>query len=425
MHPAFKGLPILLWLLLPFYLVLVFCLSVPELQGDEGRYLEYAENITHGFYTDAENPSIRNGPAYPLFLTPFAYWDAPYVLPRLCNAFFLFVAIVFLHRTLLLMHVPRKAALGFSLFLGLYPPLLLASSMILTEALTVLLLCLIPYHLVRTQHGAFTFRHWLSGAFIFGLLALTKVIFFHVFLASLLALGLLYLLRRPKYTLRVMTILAGGILFFLPFLVHTYQLTGKPFYSGTQGGAILYFRATPFEGEYGDWFSEAMVLDVDGIHDRLRKGGDLGPLKENHGDFYRHLQGMTEVQKDSAFKSMAWQYMQSHPIKYLENTVANVGRLFFNYPLSYRQQTLATYLYLAPNIFIVVAFFSCVLVALTGRRKLPLPLLYTCLLSGIYLGAMVFLIGRARHLVPALPAILLLVAFASTRLLRIQWRHLE
>ncbi|MFM7359153.1 MAG: hypothetical protein ACKO1T_11320 [Sediminibacterium sp.] len=39
-----------------------------EMEGDEGRYFMFAQNLAQGFYSPREGLNLWNGPGYPLFL---------------------------------------------------------------------------------------------------------------------------------------------------------------------------------------------------------------------------------------------------------------------------------------------------------------------------------------------------------------------
>ena len=57
-----------LLLLLPLVGVFFFGEFNQGLEGDEPRYLGYANNLLNGFYANPNNPELTNGPGYPLFI---------------------------------------------------------------------------------------------------------------------------------------------------------------------------------------------------------------------------------------------------------------------------------------------------------------------------------------------------------------------
>ena len=59
--------------LLPFlvlYVVLVLVFHKDAMEGDEGRYVFFAENLSQGFYSPRDEINLWNGPGYPLVLVP-------------------------------------------------------------------------------------------------------------------------------------------------------------------------------------------------------------------------------------------------------------------------------------------------------------------------------------------------------------------
>jgi hypothetical protein len=92
-----------------FYIVVTAVSHPPGLIWDEARYLDYARNITQGFYAEPENPDFVNGPGYPLVLAALLKLNAPLFLMRQLNALFMALAAWFSHRAVLPFHSqPRQ-----------------------------------------------------------------------------------------------------------------------------------------------------------------------------------------------------------------------------------------------------------------------------------------------------------------------------
>ena len=109
---------------LPFlilYVILILLFSVTQNHGDEIRYITYAKNLTHGFYSPPyPYIDLGNGPGYPLLITPLVAINAPLIFIKLMNAFFLYFSIVFLFKALQQI-LPFKFSLIFSLIWAIYP----------------------------------------------------------------------------------------------------------------------------------------------------------------------------------------------------------------------------------------------------------------------------------------------------------------
>src|SRR5262249_42095443 len=144
----------------------------------------------------------------------------------------------------------------------------------------------------------------------------------------------------------------------LPYLLYTYSLTGKIFYWGNSGGLQLYSMSTPYPGEYGDW------LFIEHV-----KANKLSA--EHHLAFLQELDKLPSIERDDALKRAGIRNILNHPLKYFENWVCNVSRLFFDYPYSYVEQTPKTLFYMVPGMFILVLATLSIYPAWRRRRDTP------------------------------------------------------
>ena len=71
-RPALSLLPVLL-----LCAGVVLLLANDALEGDEGRYVDYARNMLQGFYTPADAINLISGPGYPFILMPLVLFDVP------------------------------------------------------------------------------------------------------------------------------------------------------------------------------------------------------------------------------------------------------------------------------------------------------------------------------------------------------------
>src|SRR5579862_879669 len=87
----------------------------PSLYGDEIRYVDFAHNLIHGFYSPfPEHINLWNGPGYPLILVPFIALKMPVIYITLLNALYQYMAVVLLYKAVRLV-ASDKIALLFSL----------------------------------------------------------------------------------------------------------------------------------------------------------------------------------------------------------------------------------------------------------------------------------------------------------------------
>lgn len=406
--------------LLGTYLIVVLVLapSLVELSelGDERRYLRYAGNLAQGFFTEAQNPELRNGPGYPLVLMPFVALKISLLVPRLLNAFFVFAGVIYLYKTLSF-YTKKKYALIFSYLVGLYPPLIRWMYALYSEPLAFMLICGLLFHFCKLYQDEKIYRKQVVFASLYlGFLVLTKIIFLQVMMLSLILLLGLLVFKRNSLIVKSTFIIFGGFVFVSPYLVHAYSLTGKLFYVGTGGGATLYHRSTPYENEWGNWFAAERVLGTDNQSKFYR---DLSKLSANHREFYLQLEPLSHMERDSVFKAKAIENMMKHPKKYLKNTVSNIGRLLFHYPFSYRDQNLTAYGYLVPNMFIIVLWILSLYPAFLVRKEIPFEIRASLVFILIYAGGIVLLGGRGRNFIPMVPILVLFSVYVYTNILNI------
>lgn len=406
--------------LLVLYLILIV-LFAPSVHGDEVRYLNYAKNMAQGFYTDPDNPKLSNGPGYPLVLVPFVASNVNVLIPRALNAILVFIAVIYLYKTMLL-YTNKKQAVIFAYIIGLYPPLLRWMIVLYSESLAFMLMSGFIYHFCQLfQYKKLDWKHCILASFFLGFLVNTKVIFFHVMILSAIIIIILFLIRKYKTYQKAIFVLIGGTIFIIPYLIYAYMMTGKLFYLGTQGGEILYHRSTPYENEWGNWFSSKDILSNENEKTQSNKVyQDLSELSLNHREFYLQLQPLSHIQRDSVFKAKAFENMKKYPVKYVKNTLSNIGRLLFHYPISYRSQNLNAYAYMIPNMFIVVLLILIIYPAFLARKRIPFEIFALLIFAFIYGCGMTLLSGKGRYFIIMVPSLVLFLVFAYTRILDIR-----
>jgi len=426
--------------LLLLYLFIVIMLSSPSFEGDESDYVAYASRLTQEQVSPIETVSLWCGPGYPIVLTPFAYFELPWLAAKLLNAVFVFGAILYFYGTLA--HwLEDTHAFIFAWVLGLHPPLWREMPALHTESLVFLLMCGFLFHFTKSlsKQGAAALRrdeknnasdlppkgqtpvrigskssrasthawlHVLAASLFLGYLALTKILYGYAILVGLLLFVALYFLRKQEKEKKTVCIYSLALIWCLPYLMYTYSLTDKVFCWGTSGGMSLYWISTPNQDELGDWFSFADV--------------QTNPDLAQHKPFFDEVADLPQVQRDSEFKKQAIFNITHHPKKFLANWTANIGRLLFSYPYSYSQQKLSTYFYLAPNMFLVVVFILSIGPAILRWNCIPFDIFALLLFALIAFGGSSLLSAYSRQFSPLAPILLLWIAFIYTRIVRIR-----
>jgi hypothetical protein len=146
---------------------------------------------------------------------------------------------------------------------------------------------------------------------------------------------------------------------------------------------------------------------------------NLSTLSKNHREVYLEFEHLTYMERDSAFKSIAIENMNTHPDAYIKNTAANIGRLLFHYPFSYREQNLNAYGYMIPNMFIIVVWLLSLYPAFLRRKKLPFELNAMIIFTLIYACGIVVADGRGRNFIIMAPSLVLFSAYIYTNILKI------
>ena len=390
------------------YLILIVLISSNTLQGDEKGYVAYANRLSLGTYFPQLDISLWWGPGYPIILTPFVHWKLPLIAAKLLNSIFLLGAVIYFYKSLDL-YIKKKYATILAFLLGLYPPLLREIHLLMTESFVFFLVCGFMYHYCKIfrKPQIHWFHIFLSSMYL-GYLAITKIFFGYVILASILLYSFLFVWQRKEWFMKTTLINLLALTFCIPFLLITYLYSGKIFYWGTSGGMSLYWMSSPYNSELGDWFS---FKDV-----------EERPELSQHRNFFEKIDFLSNIEKDEAFKKKAVENIIEHPLKYAINWVANIGRLFFSYPFSYTPQKFSTYFYLVPNMFIFVFLALSIYPAFLRRKFIPYEIYTLTVFTLTALGGTSLLSAYDRQFRPLVPILSLWLSFLYFRVLKIEIR---
>ena len=401
-RPAFAFLP-----LVALYLLMVLASPSSAPFSDSTRYIWFAENLARGYYSPRPDINLWNGPGYPFLLWPFAALGLPWGLAKIVNCFLMFGALVYFH-AMLRSYVSPRAALVTSYVLGLWPPILRIVPELLTEVLSIFLVCGFAFHVSRLGcRGRKFWFHLSMAAFYMAYLSLTRVYYGYVILVCLVAFAGLYLWKR-RPLLRAYAIVFGlGLVLCIPYLIYTYSLTGRVFYWSTSAGLSLYWMASPYKSDLGDWHLPSTV-----------KG--IPQLAKNHAEFFSEIGSLSQVEQDAALRRRALENIAHHPGAFLKNCLANIGRLLFNYPYAYNPQRPSTYLYALPGMLLVVASLLCIRPTIARRRQVPAEFLALLIFGAVAFGGSSLLSAFNRFFLPLLPIVLLWLCFVLTRFVKIE-----
>jgi hypothetical protein len=109
------------------------------------------------------------------------------------------------------------------------------------------------------------------------------------------------------------------------------------------------------------------------------------------------------VEKDRVLRQQAVKNIREHPAKFARNWVANLGRLFGEYPFSYESPKPMTYLKLAFGLPLMLVSVLSLIPAYAKRRRIPFQVGALFLVGLTYVGGSSLLSAYNRMLLPVLP----------------------
>ncbi len=401
----------------PFLLLFVLYvlkMHSDSMDGDEGGYIKFAENLLNGFYSPpAPDINLWWGPGYPMILVPFLALSLPVICITLMNALFQYLSIVFLFKSLLQFVSFRKALL-FSLFWAFCYSSYVHISFILTEPFTIFLISLLIFTLTKAFNNKWKGYLYISG-FIIGYIALTKVIFGYVILLLLLGSILLWIINRnnPNYRKGALIMLIAFATV-TPYLTYTYSLTGKLLYWGNSGGMSLYWMSTPYETEFGDWNNEKLGAD---LNDPERPGAAVN-LQLNHQKDIDEVLKFKAVERDEAYKKIAVTNIKNHPVKFIKNIVSNISNLIFGFPGSYTYQRPLLKIWYFSILYTLMLF--CLIPTIINWRKLHYSVRFLLVFAFIFFGGSSVVGGYSRQFVIIIPLFIFWIAYIMNEFLSVR-----
>jgi hypothetical protein len=385
-------------------------MSTDSFVGDEARYLMFADNLAHGFYSPVNNINLWNGPGYPFILTPFVLLKLPLLTVKLLNAFLLFMAVLFFYKTLQLYIKNELHVVFISYLFGIYPPFFIYLHQILTETLSIFLICGLMFHTCKMfNDNRSSKKNFCIASLYLAYLALTKIFFGYVILAGTLLFLFLYFWKKKEIFRKIFAVYLFALLLCSPYLFYTYLLTNRIFYWGDSGGLSLYWMSTPYDNEFGDWFDYQKVFE--------------DPQLGKHHDFFDKIRTLPSVQRDDELKKQAIINIKDHPLKYLKNISANIGRMLFNYPYSFVPQKKRTFFYIIPNMFLAVCSTICVYPYFARRRLIPGEIHFIAVFFVISFTGSALVSAYPRQFMILVPVLLFWLFIVISRTVHIELRH--
>lgn len=370
-----------------------------ELVADEIRYVGFASNLSHGYYSPAfPNINLWSGPGYPIVLWIFHHViHLPYWLIRYSNAIFMVLSVLFVYKSLVELSNQRMGLFG-SGILAFFYPIYQDLPFLLTETL-VLLLVSISIYLVSTLGKENGSRKYIYLGVMLGILTLVKVIFGLV-IPLVVVLTLFFSTRKKK----IFTTAFVWFLMVLPWLFYTQQLTSRIFYWGNAGGMSLYWMSSPAPNEYGDWNNETFTAGCKASHDDC----NAHYFEEYHAEDMARIKDFPSIKKDDAYKQLAISNIKNHPVKFIKNIVFNWSRMLFGMPFSYTAFKDKTLIRLPAGLLVLLAVLYCSFNILKRWKERTEEQKMIWLFLAVYLGGSSLLSAYPRMLNVVIPVLTIL-----------------
>lgn len=405
-----------------YYVYYIIRHRYPALYGDETRYIGFATNLLHGFYSPPmPHIDLWNGPGYPIVLMPFIALHVPFIYLPLINAVFTYLSAIFLYKALCHFINPKWALL-FGIIWAVYPNMISMLTSIYTEPLTAFIVTSFIYSITLFYKKGSN-KYLLISGLLLGFLVLVKIVFGYVLLICLVVCLVLLIIKKSKNYYKSVYILLIAFALTLPYLIYTYGLTGKVFYWGNSGGMSLYWMSTPYDQEYGDWKTASLVNSQFPVAYQSTEGDSL--LKLNHSKEVSFIVNHNEVERDALFKQAAIRNIKSNPKKFIRNYYYNMGRLFFNFPYSYAYQDGETLNNIINGSLILWACVITAIISIVNWRRMIYPVKFVLLITLVYLVLTTALSAYPRQLDVVVPVLLFWMAIIIANLPKIKLKLTE
>lgn len=407
----------------PFLLYYVYYIlkhKWPVLYGDEPRYIGFAVNLLHGFYSPpAPGINLWNGPGYPIVLMPCAALHLPVIFYLLLNALFYYFSIIFLYKALTTVArewIARFFAIIWAFYFNIYTYL----PAILTEIFSAFLIAAFIYSAVLFYRDG-KFKHLILSGFLLGFLTLTKIIFGYVLLSGLLICLILLVFNKVKRNyLNSIYIIFVAFLTTAPYLLYTYNLTGRFFYWGNSGGMSLYWMSTPDNLEYGDWKLPSLTNLLSPQPFNTTEGDSL--LKANHLTEITSILKHEGVEQDVLFKKAAIRNIRSAPKKFIKNYFYNLSRMLFDFPYTYSYQIPQTITNILTGSLVLWAGVVALILSIINWRKITYVIKFIMLIFVLYFLISGLVSAYARQFDVMMPVVLFWIAYTADKLPKISLR---
>jgi len=403
-----------------FYITYILLFNTKGNWTDEQRYMFFANNLIHGYYSPpAPDFNLWNGPGYPILIMPFVALGLPALSIALMNAFFHYLSAVFIFKSLE-RTTSFKIALIAGLFWACYFNSFQPMPVVYTEPFSMFLISLLIYLFLKAFNSDRIInskKYIILSGLVFGFLVLTKIVFGYILVLLLFLFFIFSFIKHQTANYRIgRNILIIAMLINVPYLIYTFQLTGKVFYWGNSGGASLYWMSTPYDDEYGDWVGKSLKT-YSGENFNIQGSGDS--LVARHGKDYEKIYALPLILQDGMYTKLAIQNIKSKPLKFAKNIFYNLGRMFFHYPFSYSVQKPKTLLVLPLNAILFTFFILSIIPTILNWNRINFAIRFMIVLLILYLGVSSLVSAYLRMFIIMVPIFLVWFGYIIHNVIRI------
>lgn len=376
-----------------------------EPEGDELRYMEYAVNLTKGYYVTDAHPHFINTPGYPLLLMPFAKGGLMALfVARLLNVLLMAIATsLFFH--LARRYLPPLFAAGITLISVFHPTLAGEVPLLMSEAMSFVLLTafLTCYTHSLNTADAQRWRWVLLATLAFGALVMTRVIFGYVAMALLGFSVLGFLLHRTwrQAWLSTGIICAGTLILCIPYLSYTKAKTGKTMCWTTTGAEMFYWMTSSQPGENGYWFSHDTVLE-------------RPELAVHRGLYVEVCQSKSPANEHRLMERVSEQF-KANPMGFVHNWLCNWPRMFFGFPRSFEYENLTRVVLIVWNGPLLLAMLASFMLGWRRWLAAPPEIGLLLLFAAVFTGGSSMAPALPRYLVIMIPVLWLCATVMLSR----------
>jgi len=370
-----------------------------ELFGDEWRYIYYANNLLHGYFSPTDRIFLWNGPGYPLILVPFVKVDW-IDGARHANAVWHSGAMAYAW-LILRVRMSEWWAVGAVVLLGLYPPVNEHLPLLYTEVFCFFLVTAWIFHIMRAPQSS---THRTVAAFYFAILCLTKVVFGVVLMLFILVLSVDCLLRRTQRSWPYLLHAVLAFVLCVPYLVYTYRITGKLFYWSSAGPNTFYWLTSPYPDEWGDWYHQGWVNQnpILRAHHKALFDQTSGLAQNPDLPELEQVFNLSTPETAEIFLERGLRNIREHPLKFARNWCGNLIRLFLDVPVSVRGTPFWNE-YSLSNLPLLVLTGIAVMAGWRRRLRIPPSWIPIGLFALLTIATYSFSSIVARYLIPLVP----------------------